>query len=49
MDSAISTPVTVAIYFQESSSGLGGSSTYQGVADYTDYYNQLAASATLGE
>ncbi|HZW31213.1 MAG TPA: NF038122 family metalloprotease [Isosphaeraceae bacterium] len=45
-DLTTQTPVTVTIYFQEMSSGLGESSTYINTISYYQYYNALAAHAT---
>jgi hypothetical protein len=44
----VTTPITVAITFQEMSSGLGQSGTYVGDISYYDYYNALKAHATSG-
>ncbi|HKD09358.1 MAG TPA: NF038122 family metalloprotease [Bryobacteraceae bacterium] len=41
--STYSTPITVSIYFQEASSGLGGSLRYQYAENYQSYYNALVS------
>jgi hypothetical protein len=41
--STFSTPINVSIYFQEESSGLGGSLHYQYYENYQSYYNALVS------
>ncbi len=43
LEAQISTPINVNIYFQETNSGLGGSSTGLYSTYYYDYYHQLKA------
>jgi hypothetical protein len=47
IDSYIANNVTVNITFQESSSGLGGSSTFVYSPNYTQYYNALTGAQTI--
>lgn len=42
-EATYSNPIDVDIYFQENTSGLGGSNFYYYGVSYTDFYNQLVA------